>query len=194
MRNSISTFLVAGILSFAMLMTGGCAALGGQTAQQVGAYTLNVAQLTSTITVVDPEIANAEKALAKDKGKFTPAEWQQLQQARVNIDAARASVSSIVSGANGAQTVVSLGTLDVVYSNAKAAYEQAKPIIVKHESNLPPAQVVAFKQLDANMKKLAAEYNKVRAGKVKGANVTLMLSNALKIAAAGAQIAVAAGA
>lgn len=189
MRNAIIFALFALMASLT-----GCAALSGQTANQATQYTLNVAELTSTITIVDPEIANAETALARDKSVFTAPEWQQLQSAKISIDAARASVSSIVSGANGAQTVVSLGTLDVIYSNAKAAYEQARPIIVSHESKLPAAQVVQFKQLDQNMKVLSAQYAAVQAGQVKGANVTLMISNALKIAAMGAQIAVAAGA
>lgn len=189
----IKTLIIVALAATLSALTG-CAALNSQTAQQATQYTLNVAQLTSTITIVDPQIAQAEAALAKDKSTFTPAEWQQLQQAKVSIDAARASVNSIVAGASGAQTVVSLGTLDVVYTNAKAAYEEAKPIIVAHESKLPPAQVVEFKNLDQNMKVLAAQYAAVQAGQVQGANVTLMISNALKIAAAGAQIAVAAGA
>lgn len=181
-------------LALVLSATTGCAALNTQTAKQAGQYTLNVAKLTSTITIVNPEITQAETSLAKDKSTFSKPEWQQLQSAKVSIDAARTAVNSIISGANGPQVVVSLSQLNTVYDNAKTAYKLAKPIVVSHEASLPPAQVTSFKQLNANMKQLNTEYMAVQAGQVNGAQVTQMLSNALKIAALGAQIAVASGA
>lgn len=177
-----------------LLSLNGCAALTGQTAQQSVTYTINVGVLASQIDTVDPQIAQAERTIESDKSAFTTAEWQQLKASQNSINQARDTVSAIVSGANGAQTVVSLSQLQMIYANAKSGYQLAKPIIKKHESSLTPSQQQQLKKLDQSVTQLNKDYKRVLTSKIKGADVTKMLSNALTVAGLAAKVAIMAGA
>lgn len=182
------------VVAFGIGLLSGCAGMSGQTGAQAASYAINVGLLANEISIVDPEIAQAEALVKAHKGTFTATEWASLQKADGYIQKARDTVHEIVSSASGAQTAISLAQLQTVYSNARAAYLTAKPIIKAHASALTPLQRQQLATLDQNAQTLDSNYQAVLAGRVNGVNVTQMLQNALTLAALGAKIAVAAGA
>lgn len=181
-------------VAFSLALLSGCAGMTTQTGTQAANYTINVGLLANEISIVDPEIAQAESLVKAHKGEFSATEWASLKEADGYIQKARDTVHEIVSSSSGAQAVISLAQLQTVYSNAKAAYLTAKPIIKAHDAALTPLQRQQLATLDQNAQALNNDYNAVLAGRVNGVNVTQMLQNALTLAVLGAKIAVATGA
>lgn len=189
----IKSAAALGVSAFVLFVMSGCAALTGHTAQQSFTYSINVAELTSTVSTVSQEISQSEQIIKAHKASFSPKEWAQLKAAQKKVNKAQDLLRRITSG-NASTTTISLAQVQTFYQQAKQGYLDARPVVKAHENALQPGQKLELKTLDSNARQLDNEYARVMAGNVSGVNVTQFLQEALSLAAVGAKIAVIAGA
>lgn len=190
--------LVVGALAIcATLALAGCAGMSSSQATSTAAhYAVNGTVLAAEVNAVIPEVARAEGIIKSHWSSFSVTQQAELQQSKQSVNTAVSLVNGIANGSGGAaQVIVSLSQVQNVYDNARAGYSSAKKVVAARWSAFTPTQQAQLKQLDQRAKALNnAMTALLTAPNPRSAQVQAVLMTALQLAAAGAKIAVLAGA